>query len=272
LKSFDAAEKLRELGLTTSPEVVREAVQRIKNGESLYGLYMGEIRLMAKATAVKVKNLLDAGKLDFLLDMGAELEEVTAATEEVTAATEEVKALMEAADPEHPPMMSRKDLSRLAREQFNDNVRWRLSELPDNEWDIECLESIGIPLQKALNLLIEKGHLFQRVGEWLGPDLKRYMAIYRIVLLCQQQETKVHKAPYPYIELAAEAWANGEIDGNSLLQTTSLNILRFQAWRGSDFFEAFQRAQVATNRAARRSKEQYEKNIAALIEMGQISG
>ena len=120
--------------------------------------------------------------------------------------------------------------------------------------------------------MVEKDHLYQRIGEWLGPDLKRYMAIYRIAELCQQQETKAHKAPYPFIESSAESWATGEIDGNEFLQTTSLNILRFQIWRGPTFLEAFQRAQIATNRAAKRAKVQYEKNIAALIEMGQISG
>ena len=51
---------------------------------------------------------------------------------------------------------------------------------------------------------------------------------------------------------------------------TSFNMVRFQVWRGPPFVEAFQRAQVANNRAARLSKEQYEENIAALIEMGQL--
>ena len=242
--SSEETRKLRELGLTTLPEVVREAVQRIRNGEPLYRLHTGDIHLVAKGTATKIKDLANKGQLNFLFEVQPELEAA--------------KSAMEAVDNDSPGMISQ------SREAFNNTVRRHVSDLPNLDWDIEYLESTGIPLKEALALLVEWDDLDQRMGEWKSSDLERYLEIYRIVYLCHQHKSKQHKAIYEVIKLAAKAWAKGEIDENSFLQATSRHMLRYQIWRGKEFIEAFKLAQVATTRAERQYKVQYEEFIAMI--------
>ena len=47
----DAEVRLRALKFRIPVDVVREAVQRLRNGESLYKLHSGENPLLAKGTA-----------------------------------------------------------------------------------------------------------------------------------------------------------------------------------------------------------------------------
>ena len=257
----EATIRLRALGLRTRLEVVQEAVQRIRNGESLYGLHSGEIPLMAKGTARKIKNLLDNGELGFLFEAQPALEAVRSA-EEAVAAEKLPEPLHHRVDGRNSiEMVSTPAFAPFTSESFTDRVNEMLSRLPWFNWNIEHLESIGIPLDEALSLLVERDTLFDRRPHWDRSDLQRYVEIFYFAYFVHKQTWIAHKAPYAFIKLSAAAWAKGLVDQNPFLLATSEHILSYQVWRGPKFLEAFNRAQIATHRAARYLKARYEKLI-----------
>jgi hypothetical protein len=136
-----------------------------------------------------------------------------------------------------------------------------LPQLPKVEWAIERLVAAGIPLDDALNLLIERNALYARHFEWTHSDLERYMELFYIVDLCQGQAKNEYVAPYELVKLAAGSWAKGNIDFNAFLIAAGLGLLEFQVWRGPKFLDAFKQSQVATHRAARQMKQRFEKVI-----------
>ena len=236
----EAGRKLRDLGLRTPPQVVLEAVQRIRNGESLYKLYSGDYPLVAKGTAKKIKGLLSEGKLSFLWEGKPELEAWTQATEGVAGWE-----------------LGRIDMR--TAEAFEARVEELMSNLPGCDWNIEGLENAGIPLNEALNLLIEKDKLLQVIDTWARPQLKRFLELNYLVAFSSREQGRKHDAPYELIELAAAAYAQGKVDRNPFLMSMGANLLEYQVWRGPQFLEAFNQAQVATSRVVRQSKQRYGK-------------
>ena len=263
----DASSRLRKLGLRTPLEVVREAAQRLQNGESLYRLHSGEIPLVAKATARKIKELLDEGKLSFLFGIQPDVEAVRSAMEAVEAES----------GPE--PFQSRPELvsqSKLASRielmpggssfnvypgVFKEKADTFVFNMVNFDWNIEHLESIGIPLDEALSLLVEHDILLTRWPRWDSSDDRRFAEISGIAIFCREQTQRKQGAPYELIKMSAVAWAKGLSDNSPFLLATSVNILSYQVWRGPQFLQAFNQAQVATHRAARRLKQKYEKLI-----------
>ena len=67
---------------------------------------------------------------------------------------------------------------------------------------------------------------------------------------------------YSQLERFGVHYCHPTPDHTPFLLATSLNILGYQVWRGPQFLEAFNQAQVATHRAARRLKKGYEELIA----------
>ena len=259
----DASTRLRELGFRTPLEVVREAVQRLQNGESLYRLHSGEIPLVAKGTARKIKEFLDEGKLGFLFEIQPDLEAVRSVVNAVDAdGTLESEYSLEMS------RFQRRDTSFAAYYQaFQERIGEILSGEQRFDWNIEQLEAVGIPLDEALSLLVEHDILLTRRLEWTRSDLRRYLEISYIATCSELHADKIHKAPYDFIELAAAAWARGMADRSPFLLTTSLNIISYQVWRGPRFLEAFSQAQVATHRAAKRLKKQYEETIHRYLQL-----
>ena len=253
--------RLRELGLRTRPEVVCEAVQRLRNGESLYGLHSGETPLVAKGTARKIKKLLDEGKLGFLFEVRPGLEAAQSAGMEIEA--------------DSPVWIQNRFCKYRDEDEIRERVRTQserfFSLSPDFDWNIEHLESIGISLDEALSLLVEHDTLRERRTEWKFADLQRYIEIFHIALMCQQQSQREHGAPYEFVNLAAAAAAKAFIDDNRFLLKTSANILMYQVWRGSKFVEAFKRAQAPTHRAARQLKQKYDALITEMSDLDRTS-
>ena len=128
---------LKRLGFRTEITLIREAAQRIKNGESLYKLYKpaGGLPLLAKGTATKVKKLLDQGKLGFLFNNHVE--------------EEAVEEIVQGAGWLHDPPGLGSEIALINR------LNELRPGLPRVEWNIEVLESVGIPVSEGLDLLVE---------------------------------------------------------------------------------------------------------------------
>ena len=73
MTSSEVRAQLTELRLRSRVDTVREVVQRLKGGESAYSLYGGSDAIVAKATALKIRDLLNQGKLSFLPDVSGEV-------------------------------------------------------------------------------------------------------------------------------------------------------------------------------------------------------
>lgn len=264
----DAQNRLRDLGLRIPPEVVREAIQRLGNGESLYQLHSGENPLVAKATARKVRDLLNANQLGFLIEIQPELENARSAMEAVEAesgrepsqGTPELASRAKSAS--RIELMPGGSSFNIYPGVFQKETEKFLQSMVYFDWNIEHLESIGIPLDEALSLLREHDILLTRCPRWDSADDMRFAEISGIAFFCQEQTERKHGAPYDFIKMSAVAWAKGVADNNPFLLATGLNILSYQVWRGPQFREAFDQAQVATHRAARRLKKKYEELIA----------
>ena len=251
MQVHEATTKLRALKIRVPVEVVREAVQRLRNGESVYRLHHEFPPLVAKATAKKIRDRLNDGKLSFLFEIQPEFE---AAQEERTAVEEDTPDWLR-----HPlrGFLTKEDV----REEVGRKAAAYRKTFTWFEWDIENLEAIGIPLDEALDLMVEHTMLLDRKSEWGYPDLRRYIEITQIILTCRKQSQKEYGAPLEFIKLAAATFAKGFDEWNSFLEQTSVNILRYQVWRGPKFVEAFKRAQIPTHRAARHLKRSYDEQI-----------
>ena len=245
MKQSEAVTKLRALGLTRPVDVVREAVQRLRNGESVYRLHHEDPPLVAKATAKKIRDLLNEGKLSFLFEIQPGLEAAELAGEMIVTDSLPVRVSLSGDS---------------SAQSVRDRVNNILSVLPWFDWNIEHLESIGIPLNEAFRLKLEHDSLFVQLEDLGAADLQRLLETSRIGLLCQRESAREHGAPYEYILLAAAAWAKGQIDNNPFLIITARNILGYQVWREQpEFLEAFKSAQIATHRVTRHLKQKYEE-------------
>ena len=229
----EATTKLRALGIRMPVETVREAVQRLRNGESIYKLHSGDVHLVARATARKIKKRLDEGKLGFLFEVQPELEAINTAMERS----------QEFQHPIHEP------LDWTTAESMSAKVRELGKDCPDVDWNIESLERLGFPLEEALGLLVEHASLEIRRVHWNLSDLQRFMELHYLVDYWAMHAQKFHRPPTEIINLAASAKAKGEIDTNPFLMQTAENMMDFQIWRGARFLEAFNQAQIANNRS-----------------------
>ena len=73
MTSSEVRARLTGLRLRSRVDTVREVVGRLKGGESAYSLYGGSDAIVAKATALKIRDLLNQGKLSFLPDVSGEV-------------------------------------------------------------------------------------------------------------------------------------------------------------------------------------------------------
>ncbi|MDA1129645.1 MAG: hypothetical protein O2913_13265 [Chloroflexi bacterium] len=244
MKISEATNKLRALGVRTPVEVVGEAVQRLRNGESIYRLHSGVAHLVARATARKIKKLLDEGKLGFLFEVQPELETADTAI----GKSQEFRFLFPSAPLPDGTMADA-------------TVRELREYCPDVDWNIESLERLGLPLEEALGLLVEHASLQSGKTQWNLSDRRRFLEIHFFVDYWAMHAWKKHSPPHEIIKLAASAMAKGETDNNPFLMQTAENMMSFQIWRGARFLEAFNQAQIANNRSARRLKREYDELV-----------
>ena len=264
MKQLDAVTKLRALKIRVDVEVVHEAVQRLRNGGSVYSLHSGYLPLVAKATAKKIRDLWKEGKLSFLFDIRPDFEAAQQAGIEVADVS--------------PVWLEDRFMDSHESEDIQDRIKKQLEEYikgqPKFEWDIETLETIGIPLETALEHMVEREILFDRqapyiIGgrsDWRLLDLQRWIEIDWTIRTCLKQSEKEHCAPFEFIELVAATFAKAYVNNNRFLMRTSGNILRYQVWRGPKFVEAFKRAQIPTHRAAKQLKRTYDELITNMSE------
>ncbi|MDP2948183.1 MAG: hypothetical protein Q8P22_01420, partial [Chloroflexota bacterium] len=131
--------QLREIGLRLSVEVVRDAVERLALGGSLYALYStrdGRLSLMGKGTAVKIRDLWKEGKLRFLLEVPPEKQDIDISGENARTA-------------ESPGPMP------LGWKATATHYAAIMEEMPSVEWSIRGLEASGVTSEEALALLLE---------------------------------------------------------------------------------------------------------------------
>ena len=255
---IDTTNELRKLGLRIPLAVVREAAQRLRNGESLYALYKmpdSGPPFIAKGTASKIKRLLDQGRLEILF--GSQPEPQIEGSAFGASAIEDANDINEA------------NQVRLAAESnpFLSRIVELRPRLPQVDWDIENLESVGIPTLEGLALLIQHDALMsQDIGTWTRPVFQRYVELHYRVEFCREGSVRRNTAPLDLIKLAASSYANGLIDDNLFLKKAGRDILRFQVWRGQRFLRAYEIAQVPTHRAAEQLKIQFMADLTSILE------
>jgi hypothetical protein len=201
----DDRKRLRGLGLRTSPEVIREAEQRIRNGESVYKLHTGDPPLLAKATARKIKGLLDGNKLGFLFDD----QQSRAASASLIEST-----------PGGGSFSLYPGVFQAKAEAFNFHQM-------HFDWHIEQLEKVGIATDEALRLLVEHDCLWASWPRWDPTDLRRFTELSSIAFFSELESQKEKCAPYEYIQHAASAWARGLLEHNPFLLGTGLHLLSY---------------------------------------------
>jgi hypothetical protein len=251
MNTLEINAQLGQIGLRTRFEVVREVVQRLKNGDSLYSMYNS--RFVAKGTAVKIRKLWDAGKLNFLLDVATEMGALVEASADAALAAD---------TPASHHIWSQIETNR-------QRILEILPQLPSITWDIEYLEKAGIVAEVALGMMIEIDELFRRdmQGErWPKADIVRFVELHYSVLFASTNAGLDNPAPIELIRFAAHSRAVGMVDDNYFMVRVGNDILRYQVWRGAKHLEAFQSAQVHTSRLARRRSQEINQEIERVLQ------
>ena len=144
-----AGEKLRELKIFTPPEVVMMIVQHLKADGKQNVLYKANPPLASNHTILKIKKLLDAGKLDWVTD---ELASLNLLLDGMEKASDEdlARNIME--------------MARRGWEIYKDDdlgeFRLRITKeaeesIKDFGWSVTNRVGIGIPLEDTLGMLQE---------------------------------------------------------------------------------------------------------------------
>lgn len=255
-------QRLKDLGVRLPPDVAREAVQRLRNGESAYALYKGSNAILAKVTAEKLKRLAAEGALEFLL------EEQIGASQARDAAEAADIAGGESPFAQYFPQPVTRRLSR----SWEVRVLELVPHLPQVDWIIEHLESVGIPTEDGLRFLVEGEDLFRRLGlgQWSKGDFVRYVELHHLVTWGEENSKRTHPAPYELLRLAARAYAKGDVDSNEFLRNVGRGIMRYQVWRGKRYLDAFNEAQRPTRGARDRRKAQIMTEVEEVLEIATL--
>jgi len=256
---IEAGKRLKALGLRLPLDTVVTVVQRLGNGDSLYSLFTEEPPLLSKGAARKIRDMLADGTLNFVLDM----EELPPFWTKSIEVVEELTVEHEAGFAYAP------NTSGLGARRRPDRIRARFEILrpllPLVHWNIGYLETSGVPLEVGLQLLVEHDLLEQQITDAKSSHLiiQRFVALHYIVAYYLHAKNP----PYTFIDKAAMSYAKGLIDNNPFLRSAGEGLVRYQVWRGPEFFSAFNNAQHSTwNLAAsmRLWKQEVEKSIATL--------
>ena len=236
----DARKELRGLGIRTPPATVKSVVQRIRNGESIYQISEGDLSVVAKKTANKIKALLEAGNLGFLWEVQPEIEAFHAATVEIEATADL---------PRYPvyPGSTETELPWNRLQRFIDE------EGIIGEVTVESLEHLGIPTQESLDILDSWDGFLGKLATEYGTvaDLQKIIYTHQYVRLHRLRSVSAYKAPRGLLAHVAAAFAKGWVDGNIHLRKLAWDVFAYQIWRGPEFLAAFKRSQVRSRRVER---------------------
>ena len=234
-------------------------VQRLRNSDSLYSIYTEKLGLVSKGTARKIRDLFVAGKLNFVL----ELENTQRLFNQATEAAEELTV------EDQPWNVNIAATSSIGVSRRSDAIRARFEDirhlLPIVPWNIGYFERSGVPLNVGLQLLVEHDLLEQRMAnaEWSKHIVQRFIALHFIV----EFYLELTDPPYGLIDKAATAYARGLMDNNEYLRRSGEGLVRYQVWRGSEFFSAYDQAQQGTYRmrsSMRRWSQEVEESLAEM--------
>ena len=255
MNSAEIKTQLKALDLRLTFDIVREAVQRLKNGDSVYSLYEGSGKIVAKATAGKIRNLWNQGKLNFVLDV----------SHEATIAEEVSKDAVLAGNPFAD--FTLQDPTEVV-ERFTE--LW--PQLPKLDWTIEVLERAGIEADDALAMMTEVDEFtrLDRARRWAKADLIRIAELHYVFLFAGANAARVQPAPHELIQFAARNYAIGLVDSNLFMTKVALDLLRYQVWRGPKFLQAFQAAQIPTSNAAKRRRQRTNEELERILAGDQL--
>jgi hypothetical protein len=256
-----AGEKLRELKIFTPPEVVMMIVQHLKADGKQNVLYKANPPLASNHTILKIKKLLDAGKLDWVTD---ELASLNLLLDGMEKASDEdlARNIME--------------MARRGWEIYKDDdlgeFRLRITKeaeesIKDFGWSVTNLVGIGIPLEDTHGMLQEYDGLVMTCessvhGVSKGYDeytwylrkfrgFEQYLYLNHLVYLMQ----KYPNNPPEHYAAAAALYTRGVVSSDDSIKTAGEDILRYEISRGGEYLKAYKESLKQYKRTPKRNRE-----------------
>ena len=208
---------------------------------------------MAKATAVKVRNLWDQGKLNFVLDGTTEIQTMAVASKDADLAG-------------GPPATFSTGWDRLSEIQ---------SEMPVLDWTIEVLERAGFEPKEGLDMITQFDDFLWREtadGRRSQSELVKFVELHYVFSYALANTVRKYPAPLEWIRFAARSSATGLVDNNQYMKKVAIDVLRYQAWRGRMFLRAFEAAQAPISRAAKRRNQHTIDELDAMLSSHPMEG
>ena len=229
---------LRELGVHLPPEIVEIIVRHLKKGGKQNELYP---KYASNNTVLKIKKLLDSGKLEILTREAAQPDELIS--------NYDFSAGM-AMDKSYEENVFRLKITRNAEKRMP----------KDWEWSIKSLEKIGI--RDALDILKDFDRLFfarDRAEIKADPasfgiphpylrkfkGFERYLYLLHLVSLASLSTD----APYNYLTYASDLYTRGVLKNDISIWTTAEGILRYAIWESDQNQVAFHQSLQGLYRA-----------------------
>ena len=219
---------LKEAGIRLPLELVVTICQRLRNGDSAYSIHSPKegYPLAAKNTVVKIRQMLEEGKLDFLTGFSA-----------VDKAIETALGSPEGTHPYRSKVSRKTRVERRAQEV--------LFQLPLPPASLLNMQIEGIPDVIALRIL-ENIDLTQQEVDLGGWTISRLVQMIKFRTLCEWYKTEVpdpgdKNIPHDILEKAAANYAIGLVDGNQRLMRASHDVCRYQIWRSLRNLKTYRR-------------------------------
>ena len=280
--------RLVKLGLTTDPDTVLQVVAHLSRNGSQYALHQADPPIVSKATARKIKRLLDGGRLGFLTDLVLTENQlprvfpVIGETEEDRLSRErtegeeqakEIKEYMTEPDPRISYFLQGGEKRDPFRHARLESVKRAEEVMPESEWSVDGLERSGVPEGRVIDILIEYDALrIKRISaeiesdpppeRWMMdfPGVDRYIALHYLVAFQQ----RCPNAPFAMVSIAAELCAKGILGFNNRYVAAGEDIIRYAIWRGEEYRQAYFKSlerYYGTKRALSRFRAQVQAAI-----------
>lgn len=230
---------LRELGVHLPPELVEIIVRHLEKGGKQNELYP---KYASNNTVLKIKKLLDSGKLEILTREAAQPDDKLISNYDFSAGMAMDKSYEENA----------------FRLKITRNAEKRMPK--DWVWSIKSLEKIGI--RDALDILKDFDRLFfarDRAEIKADPasfgrphpylrkfkGFERYLYLLHLVSLASLSTD----APYNYLTYASDLYTRGVLKNDISIWTTAEGILRYAIWESDQNQVAFHQSLQGLYRA-----------------------
>ena len=227
--------RLANIGLRTPTEIVAAVVRRLSNGESLYSIYHGDGALASKRTIEKIRDLMQAGKLDFI-----KLPQVAESTIGDVADTADLAGRYGGISPadDFQELMPSDD-SPIGR-----RVNELLPHVQVVTWSFSGLTAHGISGDIVLDLMAEADLLKDEITAkgWSFKRLARTICIHTICAWYEEFIDADQKPTHTLIERAADVYSRGVVNGNRALMKVGYDVVRYEIWRGEKNLEAYKKA------------------------------